>query len=289
MQNTVFSTNKTLNFRGHLRVADRPWVMGIINATPDSFYAGSRATGLAEVLNKAEQMLAEGADLLDIGGYSSRPGAEPVPEEEEHQRVIPVIRALHRRFPSALLSIDTFRARIANEALHEGASLVNDISAGAGDAAMISTVAQHRVPYIAMHMRGTPQTMQQHTQYNDLLADLIDFFHKKMVACRQAGITDVVLDPGFGFAKTTAQNFDLLARLELLHVLRQPLLVGLSRKSMIWRTLNTGPAEALNGTTALHMAALQKGAQILRVHDVKPAREAVVLFEMLNGTMPELA
>jgi dihydropteroate synthase len=278
LQNTCFSTNKTLNLRGELRVLHRPWVMGIINVTPDSFYTGSRAAGVDRVLETAGQMLDEGADVLDIGGYSSRPGADAVTEEEERSRVAPAIRALHRAFPQAILSIDTFRAAIASEALQEGAAMVNDISAGTFDSAMAATVARHQAPLVAMHMRGTPQTMQQHTQYENLLHDLIGFFHRTVANLEQAGVKDIIVDPGFGFAKTADQNFELLGRLGLLHVLRRPLLVGLSRKSMIWRTLQTDPAGALNGTTALHMVALQQGAHILRVHDVRAAREAVTLF-----------
>lgn len=257
---------------------DRPRVMGILNITPDSFYPGSRVEDERNLIVRAEQMLAEGADFLDIGGYSSRPGAAHVSEEDELKRVLPAIRILARELPHAWLSIDTFRARVAAEAVEAGAALVNDISAGQLDGAMLATVARCQVPYLAMHMRGTPQTMQEQTQYENLVYEIVDYFHRTLAACQQAGICDVLIDPGFGFAKTVNQNYTLLACLERLHVLAVPVAVGLSRKSMVWRTLGTDAAGALNGTTALHMVALQKGADILRVHDVKAAVETVSLF-----------
>lgn len=261
---------------------NRPQVMAILNITPDSFFSGSRVADVNNLLTRAEKMLAAGADFLDVGGYSSRPGADHITEAEELRRVVPAVAALTKEFPHAYLSVDTFRASVADAALHAGAALVNDIAAGQLDPAMCATVAKHQVPFIAMHMRGTPQTMQQQTQYENLLFELVDFFQRTLSACAAARIHDVIIDPGFGFAKTVAHNFELLAKLERLHVLGVPLLVGLSRKSMIWRTLNTDAGGALNGTTALHMVALQKGADILRVHDVKEAREAITLYQQLE-------
>lgn len=261
---------------------DRPHVMGILNITPDSFFSGSRVPDVNNLLTRAEKMLAEGADFLDVGGYSSRPGAAHITETEELQRVVPAVEALVREFPEAFISIDTFRAPVARAALQAGAALVNDISAGRLDPTMRATVAHHQVPFIAMHMRGTPQDMQQQAHYENLLFELVDYFQRTVTECYQAGIKDVIVDPGFGFAKTVAHNFELLANLERLHVLDMPILVGVSRKSMIWRTLDTDAAGALNGTTALHMVALQQGADILRVHEVKEATEAVTLFQQIK-------
>lgn len=264
-------------------VLDRPFLMGILNLTPDSFFSGSRVADEHNLLARARHMIGEGADILDVGGYSSRPGAAHIPEEEELDRVIPAVSALARELPEALISIDTFRSRVADEALRAGAAMVNDISAGTLDASMHATVARHQAPYMAMHMRGTPQTMQEQTHYDNLLYEVVDFFQQTLATCRQAGIKDIIVDPGFGFAKTVEQNFALLAHLERLQVLGVPVAVGVSRKSMIWRTLGTDPAGALNGTTALHMVALQKGATLLRVHDVKAAKEAIALFAQLEA------
>lgn len=228
-------------------------------------------------------MIEEGADLIDVGGYSSRPGALDITQEEELDRVIPAVTAIRTNFPNAIISIDTFRSRVALEAIREGADMVNDISGGDLDPHMIRTVADLKVPYIAMHMRGTPQTMNQLTQYENVTKEVIDYFQRKLLALRKAGITDVIVDPGFGFAKTVVQNFELLRSLELFQILERPLLVGLSRKSMIWRTLNSTPELALNGTTALNAIALMKGATLLRVHDVREAREVIQLVSHLQG------
>lgn len=227
-------------------------------------------------------MLLEGATILDIGGYSSRPGAEHITEEEEESRVLCAIKAVRKNFPEAVISVDTFRAAIARKAVAEGAGMINDISGGELDGEMFNTVAQLRVPYCCMHMRGTPQTMNSLTQYENLEHEIITYFHKKTAVLQKAGVTDVILDPGFGFAKTVEQNFRLLNNLELLKVLEKPLLVGVSRKSMIWKTLQTSPEQALNGTTALNMAALIKGASVLRVHDVKEAAETIKLFTSMS-------
>lgn len=258
--------------------------MGILNLTPDSFYAGSRLTHESEVLQRASQMVKEGADLLDIGGYSTRPGAAGVTEKEEARRVLPAIRLLAEKFPQVPLSIDTFRSTIARQAVDAGATLVNDVSGGEMDSRMFETVADLAVPYILMHMRGTPETMTSLAVYEDLAKEVMDYFHTKLHRLRSLGIRDIVIDPGFGFAKTVEHNFELLQKLQYFQILGLPILAGLSRKSMIWRTLTTGPEEALNGTTALNMVALIKGASILRVHDVKEALECIQLFGKMNQT-----
>ncbi len=255
--------------------------MGIVNVTPDSFFAGSRQEETVAQLKQVEKMLSEGADFIDVGGYSSRPGAADVPVDEELSRVIPAIQAIAKEFPSAILSVDTFRASVAEHALQAGAAMVNDISAGELDVAMIATVARWKVPYIAMHMRGTPQTMTSLTNYDDLLKEIVFYFQQRIKLFTQAGIPDVIIDPGFGFAKTIDQNFHLLNHMNYLRILERPVLAGLSRKSMIWRTLHTTSENALNGTTALHAVALLKGASILRVHDVKEAVETVKLLTKL--------
>lgn len=253
-----------------------PLVMGILNATPDSFHAGSRVT-MDEALRSAERMLAEGAAILDIGGMSTRPGSEAVDEAEELRRVVPVVHAIHERFPHAWLSVDTYRSSVARAAVQAGADLVNDIGAGLLDPAMLPTIAALGVPYIAMHMQGTPATMQRSPSYQDVLAEVTHFLSARLRAAHAAGIADVVLDPGFGFGKTTAHNHALLHGLGHLHALDAPVLVGVSRKRMINEVLGTNPAEALNGTTVLNTIALLKGAAILRVHDVREAVEAVAL------------
>ncbi len=281
MQSKLFSTNKTLNIQGKLIDLSVPKIMGILNVTLDSFYEGSRFVNQASILKQVEKMMSEGADFIDIGGYSSRPGAIDISQEEELQRVVPAIQAIHKEFPDTIITIDTFRSEVAKHAVLNGASMVNDISSGELDANMLEVVATLRVPYITMHMRGTPQTMTQHTEYGNLLKEITDFFHKKVDQLHRLGFKDIIIDPGFGFAKTIDQNFELLSHLDYLQVLGKPLLVGVSRKSMIWRTLSTTPEQALNGTTALHTIALLKGASILRVHDVKEAVETVKLVKKL--------
>lgn len=282
MQNNAIYSNITWNLRGRLYLLDRPRVMGILNITPDSFYAGSRLTHENEILDRATRMVNEGADLLDIGGYSTRPGASPVDEVEELRRVLPAVQLLTKHFPEIPLSIDTFRSSVARKAVEAGASLINDVSGGEMDPRMMDTVAELGVPYILMHMRGTPETMSSLATYADLIKEITDYFHQKVDQLRQRGVRDIVLDPGFGFAKIGDQNFELLRSLSVLQTFRLPVLVGLSRKSMIWRTLSIEPEDALNGTTALHMVALQQGARLLRVHDVKPARECIQLFNRLH-------
>ena len=268
----------TLNCKGRLLTIDEPLVMGILNVTPDSFYSGSRVQQTDEVVQKAAAMIAAGAAILDIGGQSTRPGSTRISADEESARVIPAIEAVKKEFPSTFISIDTYYAAVAKEAVTAGADLVNDISAGDLDAAMLSTVAGLHVPFIAMHMQGTPDTMQQHPQYENIVKEVVDYFIAKTAQCKEAGIVDMVLDPGFGFGKTITHNFQLLKQLEALQIFRLPVLAGLSRKSTIWRTLQISADEALNGTTVLNTIALTKGASILRVHDVKEAVEAIRLF-----------
>lgn len=273
----------TLNCKGRLLTLDKPLVMGIINCTPDSFYEGSRRENTEQALFTAGKMLKQGAAILDIGGQSTRPGSEKLGAAEEQDRVLPVIAAIKERFPDAVLSIDTYYAAVATAAVEAGAAIINDISGGEMDPEMIPLAASLQIPFIAMHMQGTPQTMQQNPVYEDVTAEVLAFFVGKLDQCRRAGIRDLIIDPGFGFGKTTAHNFELLRNLDQLQVLNCPLLAGLSRKSMIWKTLNTAPAEALNGTTVLNTIALQKGAHILRVHDVREAREAVELLAAVFG------
>ena len=263
-----------INCKGELICFDTPKVMGILNITPDSFYAQSRTTP-AEVLRKAEQMLEEGATFVDIGGYSSRPNAQEVSPQEELQRVVPVVEALVKHFPDIRISVDTFRAEVARESLEAGACIINDISAGQIDPAIWEVVAHYQVPYIAMHMRGTPQTMQTYTEYDQLTKDILYYFSQIKDKARQLRINDLIIDPGFGFSKTLAQNYELMQQLALFKALECPILVGISRKSMIYKLLDTTPETALNGTTVLNTFALLHGADILRVHDVKEAVECV--------------
>lgn len=252
--------------------------MGILNITPDSFYSNSRVQSENEILAKAEKMLVAGATFLDVGGYSSRPGATDISETEEIQRVSLAVNIIHKEFPQALISVDTFRSSVAKAAVQEGACMINDISGGSLDMKMFETVAALKVAYILMHMQGTPQTMASLTKYNNLVKDIFDYFNQRVDTLHQLGVNDLVLDPGFGFAKTTEQNFDLLNHLDHFKIFEAPLLVGLSRKSMIWKTLDITADDTLNGTAALHMIALLKGASMLRVHDVKEAAEAIKLF-----------
>lgn len=283
-KDTGFSVKKTLKLHGNLLDLTQPRVMGILNVTPDSFYEGSRQHGEKELLLQAEKMLAEGADILDIGGYSSRPGATDISEEEEWQRVGMAVKLLVKHFPEAPLSVDTFRADVARKAVLEGAALINDISGGELDPAMFDTIARLQVPYILMHMRGTPQNMKELNHYDNLLHEIFDYFAAKLNKLRALGVHDIVIDPGFGFAKNIAQNYELLQNIGYFSALGVPVLVGLSRKSLIYKKLNISPAEALNGTTVLNTIGLMQGASILRVHDVKEAVEAVKLFKLTFST-----
>lgn len=273
----------TINCRGQLVSLSTPKVMGILNLTPDSFFDGGKFNGVDNALHQTERMLNEGAAFIDVGGMSSRSGAEIISEEEELQRVVPVVREIVKRFPSVLISVDTIRARVAKETVEAGAAIVNDISAGRFDEAMLPTVAALRAPFIAMHMQGLPANMQQNPAYENVLTEVTDFFVERINACRAAGIKDVILDPGLGFGKTVEHNYTLLHRLSYFQYLKCPLLVGVSRKSMITKVLNIKAADALNGTTALNTLALLNGALILRVHDVKEAAEVVRLVEAYGG------
>lgn len=272
----------TINCKGNLVDLSTPKIMGILNTTPDSFYAESRKTNLDVLLFSAEEMLNQGATFLDIGGYSSRPDADDISEDEELQRVLPAIEAILKRFPDSLISIDTFRSKIASEAINAGAALINDISAGNLDSNMMKVAAEFQVPYIMMHMRGNPKTMKGLNEYEDLTQDILFYFSEKINHARALGINDVIVDPGFGFSKNIAQNFELLSKLGLFKNLNTPILAGLSRKSTIYKTLNISASDALNGTTVLNTVALSKGANILRVHDVKEAMETVKLMSQLT-------
>lgn len=275
----------TINCKGKLIDFNTPKVMGVINTTPNSFYAESRKTSAEDILKQAESMLAAGATFLDLGGYSTQPGAPTISETEELNRVLPAVELILKNFPEALISIDTFRAQVAGKSVATGAAIINDISAGNLDPKMMETVAGHQVPYIMMHTRGTPQNMKELDTYENLLQDILFYFSEKVKLARDLGINDVIIDPGFGFAKNLKQNFELLNKMELFKNLELPVLAGLSRKSMIYKTLETTAAEALNGTTILNTIALTKGASILRVHDVKEAVECVKLFTNLQSNI----
>jgi dihydropteroate synthase len=275
----------TINCRGKLIDLSTPIVMGILNVTPDSFFADSRAPNVVSLLEQAEKQLSDGATILDIGGMSTRPGAEMISETTELNRVLPAIRAITKVFPNAIVSVDTFRADIAHACVQEGAHIVNDVSGGNLDPKMFSTVANLNVPYILMHSRGTPQTMQNLTDYGNVTLEILDFFIEKVGILRGSGVKDIILDVGFGFAKTTEQNFELLKKLSVFKILDCPLLVGVSRKGMIWKTLGTTPDESLTGTIAAHVFALQAGAKILRVHDVKAAIETIKIFNALQSKL----
>ena len=273
---------KTINCRGKLVDLDRPKVMGILNLTPDSFYDGGKYANEAEVLNRVGRMLEEGAAFIDLGAYSSRPGAEHVSQEEERSRLMPMLRSILREFDDVIISIDTFRSAIAEEGIDHGASMINDISAGSLDPEMFETIARLQVPYCIMHMRGTPQNMQRKTQYDNLVKEVISYFSEKVFSLRALGVNDIIIDPGYGFSKTLDQNYELLGRSELLKVLDLPILTGLSRKSMLYRLLDTGPQEVLAATVAAQSVALLKGTNILRVHDVREAVQTIDIIEKIK-------
>ncbi|MFA7447515.1 MAG: dihydropteroate synthase [Weeksellaceae bacterium] len=270
-----------MNCKGKLIDLTKPKVMGILNSTPDSFFSGSRVGNLDAALKVAEQMLTDGVDFLDVGGMSTRPNSDEVSENEELNRVIPLFEVILKEFPDALISVDTYRSKVAKEAVNAGAALVNDISAGSMDGEMFSTMAELKVPYILMHMQGKPKTMQQNPTYENVVIEINQFFSEKIRELNELGVNDILLDPGFGFGKTVEHNYELMQNLNLLGFEKFPLLVGVSRKSMVTRLLNVSATEALNGTTALHMIALERGAKILRVHDVKEAKEVVQIWEAL--------
>ena len=282
-KNSLFSSKSTLNVQGKLIDLSSPTVMGILNITPDSFYKGSRVNTDSDILKLAEKMLEEGADFLDIGGFSSRPGAEQVDEKEESDRVVKAILAIKKEFPKSILSLDTFRAGVAQAGIDSGVEIINDISAGNADPEMLGIIAKEKVTYIIMHMRGYVTGMMENTQYNNLVKEVVDYFHQKINMLNSLGIHEVVIDPGFGFSKSLDQNYEILNNLQYFNVIEAPLLVGLSRKSMIYKFLNTQPEDALIGTNVLNFAALQKGARILRVHDVKEAKETIELFKKLTN------
>ena len=274
----------TINCKGALINLASPKVMGILNLTPDSFYDGGKYKNSSDVLLQVEKMLTQGATFIDVGAYSSRPGATDISEDEELQRIVPIVELLLKNFPEALISIDTFRSKVASKCLETGACIVNDISAGKLDEAMLDVVFKHQVPYIMMHMKGTPQDMKNRADYTDILKEMLHYFSERINAARAKKINDIIIDTGFGFAKNATQNFSVLENLNLFKTFDLPILSGLSRKSMIYKTLKTSPEKALNGTTALNMLALERGTNILRVHDVKEAIECVLLFNELKPT-----
>lgn len=274
----------TLNCNGIALDLSQPIIMGILNVTPDSFYDGGRYWEVDAAVRQAREMMAQGATIIDVGGASSRPGAPLVETEEEIRRVVPVIAAIKHRYPDAIVSIDTWRGAVAKAAVQAGASIINDISAGNMDPDMFPTVAELNVPYILMHIKGTPENMQQNPDYQDITTEVLDFLIQKTAELRALGVKDIIIDPGFGFGKTIRHNYTLLNRIqEIKSVLQVPLLVGVSRKSMIYRLLDISPENALNGATALHVIALQQGANILRVHDVKEAVEVLKLMQEVNA------
>jgi len=273
----------TLNCKGKLLTIDRPVVMGILNATPDSFYADSRQASVDAALLKATTMLEQGATMLDIGGQSTRPGAALIGATDEIDRVVPIIEAIYKQFPEAIISVDTFYSSVAIAAANAGASIINDVSAGSMDEDMLATAGKLHMPYICMHSKGIPAGKEPLEPYEDVMLSVLDFFINKIEDCRTAGINDVIIDPGFGFGKTIADNFEQVKKLGVLHILDRPILLGVSRKSSIYRTLGITAEEALNGTTVLNTIGLQNGAHILRVHDVKEAMEAIKLVSMIDG------
>ena len=277
----------TINCNGKILALDTPALMGIINITPDSFYKGHMSLGIIELVAMAEKMVVEGAAIIDIGGQSTRPGSKMIGEAEEMQRVLPVIEAIHQKDPSMIISVDTFYSSVAAAACKAGASMVNDISSGTIDRDMLSTVAGLNLPYVCMHLKGLPGTMQAEPLYDDVVQEVLEFFIQRLEACRAAGITDMIIDPGFGFGKTIEHNFTLLKNLSVFRMLGKPLLAGLSRKSTVYKTLGITATEALNGTSVLNTLALHNGASILRVHDVKEAKEAVTLFNAYKKAPPQ--
>jgi dihydropteroate synthase len=268
----------TINCRGNLIQMNEPIVMGILNITPDSFYKGYLSNSMDEIKVRISSMITEGASIIDVGGQSTRPGSVRIHEQEELDRILPIIEFINNEFPDTIISIDTYYSKVAAEALNSGASIINDVSAGEFDPDMIPLAGKHKVPYICMHMQGTPESMQINPSYENITKNVLDFFIQKKEQCIKAGIIDIIFDPGFGFGKTTQHNFSLLSNLSIFKMLECPLLVGLSRKGMIYKTINSSASEALNGTTVLNTMALKNGANILRVHDVREAKEAITLM-----------
>lgn len=279
---------KYINIKGKLVDLSSPIVMGILNVTPDSFYSGSRKQQITDIVSRAELILADGGDIIDIGGQSSSPTSSLLNAETELNRITPALKEIRKEFPEAIISIDTFHSHVAKVAVEEyGVNIINDISGGQIDINMFETIAKLNIPYILMHMRGTPQTMQQHTNYDILIKDILYYFSEQVSKLNMLGVNDIIIDPGFGFSKTLDQNYELMANLKYFDIFELPVLVGISRKTMIYKLLNTTPEESLNGTTALNMFALQSGANILRVHDVKEAVECVKIFEKIESNNPK--
>ena len=277
-KDTFFSHKQSLICGGRILHFRQPLIMGILNITPDSFYHGSRLMDTENILKSASEMISEGADILDVGAYSSRPGSDGIPAEEEMQRLETALEIIRKTHPDILISVDTFRPEIASRVVNDfNVNMINDISGGDMDTGMFDTVAGLQVPYVMMHMKGKPSDMQEHAIYTDVVKEIIHHFSEKLRQLNKLGVNDIIIDPGFGFAKTIEQNYQILKQLEAFHIFNQPLMVGISRKSMIYRVLGTDPSEALNGSTVLHAIALMKGANILRVHDVKEARETIKL------------
>jgi len=281
-KDTFFSKNRSLNCGGKLLDLSVPKIMGILNVTPDSFYDGGEYDDPDKILKKVNRMIDEGADILDVGGISTRPGSEPISEKEEIERIIPAIRLIRDHFPDTIISVDTYRANVARIAAKDwSVEIINDISGGSMDKSMFDTVADLQIPYIFMHMKGSPLTMQNHIHYVDIISEMLDYFAEKVALLRSLGLNDIVIDPGFGFSKSLEQNFHLLHHLDAFQAFELPILAGISRKSMIYKTLETEPSESLNGTTVLNTIALLKGANILRVHDIKEAVQTVTLVGKL--------
>ena len=272
----------TLNIKGDLMNFSLPKIMGILNVTPDSFFDGGKYNSSDKILKQVEKMVVSGADIIDVGGYSSRPGASDISIDEELKRVIPVIKLIRKKFPNSLISIDTFRSKVANESIITGANIINDISGGSLDPEMFNTVAKLKVPYILMHMKGNPRNMMKNSNYSDITYEISKYFSEKIELAKTKGINDLIIDPGFGFSKTTEQNYELLNNLDFLKQFQKPILVGVSRKSMIYTILNSKPENALNGTSILHTISLLKGANILRTHDVREACECVKIINQLK-------
>lgn len=281
----TIKNNFSLNCNGRLLSFANPIVMGILNLTPDSFYDGGAYKSEKQILQRVEKMLAEGAVIIDLGAESTRPGAASITETEEQERLLPVLQLIIKKFPGTIISIDTYRASTAKMAVESGASMINDISGGEMDKLMFETISTLKVPYILMHMRGTPQDMQFNPQYSDIVTEVMNFFAPRIKLLKELGVYDVIIDPGFGFGKTTENNYSLLSNIDFFRILDVPILAGLSRKSMICKVLDISPPEALNGTTALNMIALLNGANVLRVHDVKEAVEVVNLWKMVNKSL----
>lgn len=276
-------TNKSINFKGKTIKLDQPIVMGILNVTPDSFFDGGKRNDIKEAIKHTQLMLNDGASIIDVGGYSTRPGAKDISEEEELDRVLPIITALTKTFPEITISIDTFRSNVAKKCIDAGASIINDVSGGSKDPQLFKTVAQLNVPYILTHLQGSLETMQQNPHYKNVVESVVTYFKEKIVELNSKGFKNIILDPGFGFGKTVEHNYEILNQLEALKAFNLPILIGVSRKSMINKVINTTPDQALNGTTALNTIALMKGAQILRVHDVKEAKETILLVNKTEG------